>query len=249
MSDDSIYATYPKVSSLNDCKFYHTMDIPGHGLAKGLWDLRGKTDEYIGHYELSGKRVLEIGPASGFLTFEMEKRGAKVVAIDVKEDPGWDFVPYPASVMYPVYAGRRQAMRQLRNSFWFAHHAFNSQAKVWYGDTYNLPDALGHFDVALMASVLLHTKSPLEIMAQCAKRASTLIVIEPCFEELEGRAVCRLQPTAENKTWDAWWHLSSDIIRQFASVLGFTKVTMSKHSHVRPRGDKSVPFFTVIASK
>jgi hypothetical protein len=37
-------------------------------------------DDYLGHVELRGKRILEIGPASGFLTVEMEKRGALLAA-------------------------------------------------------------------------------------------------------------------------------------------------------------------------
>src|SRR5271157_4724792 len=107
MDDNSVFAVYPEVHSIEECCFYHTMDIPGHGVANGMWDLRGATDEYLGHYEFYGKRVLEIGPASGFLTFEMEKRHANVVAIDVTEDQGWDFVPYPPSILEPVVAGRR----------------------------------------------------------------------------------------------------------------------------------------------
>ena len=53
------------------------MEIPGHGLVTGQWDLRGGVDDYLGKVAFAGQRVLEIGPASGFLTFEMEKRGAE----------------------------------------------------------------------------------------------------------------------------------------------------------------------------
>jgi hypothetical protein len=142
------YANPARVSDLNDCFFYHSMEIPGHGVVEGQWDLRGRVEDYLGHYEFSGKRVLEIGPASGFLTFEMERRGAKIIAVDVPEIPGWDFVPYPDQILKPIYPIRRELMRQLRNSFWLAHRCFNSKADVWYGDTYNLPVELGRFDVA-----------------------------------------------------------------------------------------------------
>jgi predicted nicotinamide N-methyase len=37
-------------------------------------------DPYLGNFDFVGKRVLDVGAASGFLTFEMEKRGAEVVA-------------------------------------------------------------------------------------------------------------------------------------------------------------------------
>ena len=83
------------VGSIADCEFYHTMDIPRIGVVRGQWDLRGGVDAYLGGVNLAGKRVLEVGPASGFLTTEMEKRGADVVALEVTDDPGWDFVPFP----------------------------------------------------------------------------------------------------------------------------------------------------------
>jgi hypothetical protein len=39
-------------------------------------------------------------------------------------------------------------MQQLKNSYWFSHAAFQSKAKVYYGDAYNLPATLGQFDIA-----------------------------------------------------------------------------------------------------
>jgi hypothetical protein len=62
------------------------MEFPAH------WDLRGGVDHYLGKVAFAGERVLEIGPASGFLTFEMEKRGAAVVSVEVTAEHGWDFV-------------------------------------------------------------------------------------------------------------------------------------------------------------
>jgi hypothetical protein len=132
------------------------MEIPGYGVIQGEWDLRQGGEDYLGHVTFDSERVLEIGPASGFLTFEMEKRGAAVVSTEVTDEPGWDFVPYPPPVLEPVYGPRREIMRSLKDSYWFAHHAHRSKAKMHYGDVYNLPEALGHFDVAVMLAVLLH---------------------------------------------------------------------------------------------
>src|ERR1700716_716011 len=84
-SKDKIFATPQKVEDVADCYFYHTMEVPGHGVIKGRdWDLRSGVDEYLGKVAFAGQRVLEIGPASGFLTFEMEKRGADLVAVEVR---------------------------------------------------------------------------------------------------------------------------------------------------------------------
>jgi SAM-dependent methyltransferase len=246
---DSIFVAPWVVENADECDFYHTMDIPGHGLVNGQWDLRGKTDEYLGNYDFAGKRVLEIGPASGFLTFELEKRGAEVVAVDVGDLRPWDFVPYPQAALATIHPVRLEHMRRLKNSFWFAHRKFGSRAKVWYGDVYNLPDALGQFDVAVMAAVLLHVKSPLLLMAECAKRASALVVTDLLYPDLEGKPVCRLHPTADNQGWDTWWHLTSDIIRQFATVLGFGNIALTQHEQYYAVTGAKGGFFTVIASR
>src|SRR5438105_14888696 len=135
MSDEKIFAIPLKVEDVADCYFYHTMELPGHGVIKGRdWDLRGGVDEYLGKVEFAGQRVLEIGPASGFLTFEMEKRGAEVVSVEVTEDSCWDFVPYPTAMLQEVLEPRGEVMRRLKNSYWFAHDAHKSKAKVYYGD-------------------------------------------------------------------------------------------------------------------
>ena len=175
------------------------MEIPGHGVVGHEWDLRDGVDNYLGNVNFSGKRVLEIGPASGFLTMEMEKRGADIVAVEVTDDPGWDFVPYPASVMGPVMATRPEFMRKMKNSFWHVHSAHKLKSKLFYGNPCKLPDSLGHFDIALMASVLLHTKNPLDIITECSRKADVLIIADMYDPTLEAAAICRLHPTASNK--------------------------------------------------
>ena len=120
-----------------------------------------RVDEYLGNVDFAGQRVLEIGPASGFLTFEMEKRGADVISVEVTDEHGWDFVPYPDARLEEVFGPRRIVMQQLKNSYWFSHAALQSKAKVYYGDAYNLPAALGEFDIAVMGAVLLHCRDPL----------------------------------------------------------------------------------------
>src|SRR5436309_10251408 len=123
MSETSLLKTPTRIPTLDECHFYHTMEIPGHGLVKGVWDLRAGVDDYLGKISFENKRVLEIGPASGFLTFEMEKRGAEVVSVEVTENSCWDFVPYPAARLEEVLEPRREVMRRLKNSYWLAHEA------------------------------------------------------------------------------------------------------------------------------
>ena len=232
-----------------DCDFYHTVEIPGRGVVHGQWDLRQHLDEYLGGYRFAGKRVLEIGPASGFLTFEMERRGADVVALEVPDDPGWDFVPFPDDVLQPNFAPRRQHMTRIKNSFWFLHHLNRSKARLCYGDSCRIPNDLGTFDVAVMASVLLHCERPVRIIAECAKRADTLIVTDVYRPELEGLPVCSLVPGPDKKTLDAWWNFSTDFIQQYFGVLGFRQTSITRHEQLSEINGKALPLFTAVGSK
>jgi O-methyltransferase len=248
VTDERIFATPREVKDVADCYFYHTMELPGHGVIEGRdWDLRGKVDEYLGNVDFAGQRVLEIGPASGFLTFEMEKRGADVISVEVTDDHGWDFVPYPAARLEEVYGPRRLVMQQLKSSYWFSHAALQSKAKVYYGDAYNLPAALGKFDIAVMGAVLLHCRDPLRIVEQCGTIAKTLIIVDKLHPDLEGAPVCRLAPTPENFLWHTWWHFSTQFFTQFLAVMGFT--TSEPTTHQQFHRGRAHTLFTLVARR
>ena len=242
-----LFAEPAPPGDLAECHFYHTMELPGHGIVNGDWDLRSGVDDYLGKINFAGQHVLEIGPASGFLTFEMEKRGAEVVSVEVTAEHGWDFVPYPAAKLEEVFGPRRIVMQQLKNSYWFSHAVYHSRARVHYGDVYNLPAALGEFDIALIGSVLLHCRDPLRIVEQCAEKAETLIITDMFHPDLEGAAICRLAPTPQNFLWHTWWHFSTKFFTQFLAVMGFTPSEVSTHQQYR-RG-RAYTLFTVVGRK
>lgn len=246
-----LFTTPWAVSGLEDCAFYHFMDLPGWGVVRGAWDLRGSVDEYLGHQDFVGKRVLEIGPASGFLTFEMERRGANVVSVEIADDPGWDWVPYPKTLLDPIKRAQPELMRLMKNGYWLAHRAYGSRALVHYGDAYNLPAALGEFDIAVIANVLLHTHSPLQIIEQCAARARAVVIVDMLFADLEGAPICRLAPTPKIEGWGTWWQFSSDLFGQFLAVMGWQDIIKTTHIHDYhdEMGQRPFPHFTLTARR
>ncbi len=230
-SNDKIFAAPQKVEDVADCYFYHTMELPGHGVIEGRdWDLRGRVDEYLGKAAFAGRRVLE-----------------DVVSVEVTGDHSWDFVPYPAARLEEVFGPRRIIMQQLKNSYWFSHAAHQSKAKIYYGNVYNLPAALGEFDIAVMGSVLLHCRDPLRIVEQCGKVARSLIIIDMFHPDLEGAPVCRLAPTPQNFLWHTWWHFSTQFFTQFLAVMGFTTTQTSTHQQYH-RG-RAYTLFTIVGRR
>ena len=67
---------------------YHSLELNDGTVIPGLISvdlLKARLDRYPLPQDLRGKRVLDIGAASGWNSFECERRGAEVVAIDCVE--------------------------------------------------------------------------------------------------------------------------------------------------------------------
>jgi SAM-dependent methyltransferase len=248
----SLFARPREAVSINDCCFYHTVDIQGHGTIPGFWDIRGHESQYLGDATLSGKRVLEIGPATGHLSFFMERQNAEVVSIETAEDYDWEFfwdlcdsVPPGLEEMLKF---NRESMEKIRNSYWFCHRAYGSKAKVHYGSAYSLPPELGKFDIAVLACVLLHTKSPLRIIENCARVAQDkIIIVEPFRESQFSQLPAEFLPKENREGWDTWWAFSPKFFVDVLRSMGFTysRVTF----HTQQCFGKPADLFTVVASR
>jgi hypothetical protein len=201
------YAAPRVVTDLGSCAFYHSMDLPGHGTVEGLFDLRGAVDEYLGGIDLRGKRVLELGTADGFLCFEMEKRGAEVVAYDLSETQGrWDFVPSTGKSAVDLMAEYQRNVRRLNDAYWLAHRLHGSNARVVYGSLYDVPPSIGPVDVTTFGCVLLHVRDPFLALARGAALARERIVVT---EVLGGvpRLLTRLFASASVRERAPWWRV------------------------------------------
>ena len=248
---EGLYAMPRTVEDAAECHFYHAMDIPGYGpVPHPLWDLRGSEAEYLGHVDLKGKRVLEIGPATGYLSFYMESQGAEVVSVELSPDLSWDVVPDPDTDLEQWARERRGGMEGLRNAYWFTHERLNSAARVHYGNVYDLPDALGRFDLAVLGSVLLHVRDPLSVVQNCARLAAALVVTEPHhFYIPDDRPVIEWFAEPGSPTPDIWWRFSPNAIQRFVEAVGRTNHTTSFYATTAfvDGAPTPAPMFTVVA--
>lgn len=208
------------VADLSDCHFYHATDLPGIGEIPGHWDLRAVIEDYLGRFDFAGKRALDVGTASGFLTFEMERRGAEVVSFDVATSSQWNAVPY-VGIEDPVDLAL--TMERLRNAYWLSHAKHGSQARVGYGSIYELPAELGAFDVVVLGMILGHLRDPLGGL-HAASRLSRewMIVTNQLFDAEQPMAV--LMPSREHVEHRAFWGLSVECVRRMLGIVGFEVV-------------------------
>jgi len=227
--------------SLADCYFYHTVDLPGIGLMRGEWDLRGGVDAYLGHEPVAGKRVLELGTASGFLCFEMERRGAAVVAYDLDPSGSWDLVPYAA--LDRANAGERAAhIAKINNSWWLSRDAFASQAQMVYGSVYAIPSSIGPVDMCTFGAILLHLREPLRALESAAALGPRTIVVTEMerrhrFGFLPERNSQKRSPlflpnAAMTAPFETWWSFSPESIENLLGIVGYRTARVERHEQL-----------------
>jgi hypothetical protein len=233
------------------------MEVPGHGVVHGEWDLRGGVDAYLGHEPVAGKRVLEVGTASGFLCFEMERRGAEVVAYDLRPADPWDAVPFGGRDDVAESAERARHVERLNKSWWFNHRAFGSHARVVYGTAYEIPPSIGAVDVCTFGSILMHLRDPfLALQRAAALQPATMIVTEPAWRRspralVEGPARRRsplfLPNARTGEPRDAWWAFTPEAVSNMLGILGYRTDRAVRHAQLYR--SRKVPMFTVVARR
>jgi hypothetical protein len=240
MSSANIYATPRTVTDLAECWFYHTMDIPGYGVVQGHWDLRHSVDSYLGHVSFTGKRALDVGCASGFLSLHMERQGAEVVSYDLSENHPWDIVPFAKTDYRQLIEERKSGIRRLNNSYWLNHRVHQSKARVVYGTVYAIPSQIGPVDISTFGSILLHLRDPFQALYNALRLTRNTVVVTDAlslrdhYQSLLGllrRPSLRFLPDFRSgKPDDAWWSLTPEAIIQFLGVFGFEETVLTYHS-------------------
>lgn len=249
------FAAPRHVASIDDCYFYHTMDVPGHGTVQGEWDLRPNLDAYLGGYDLSGKRMLDVGAANGIMTFHAERKGADVVSFDLSDDYSWDIVPYRDSNRDQIDQERRGHMRRINNGYWYCHRLMNSKAKAVYSNVYNIPVEIGPVDVAFYGSILLHLRDPFLAMQNGARLATSALIVSdlPPYGEL-GPKISRflkhpvfIPDPVRKEPWDAWWNLPPRLIEKYMAILGFPNTTVTWHKQLYQGKPRTL--YTVVGTR
>jgi SAM-dependent methyltransferase len=249
---DSLLEQPRFVNRLEDCFFYHAMDLPGFGLVPAHWDLRGRFADYIGEVAVAGKTVLDIGTATGFLSFEAERHGAaRVLSFDMSDARQQAFLPFKDKLYYrdpERWAEQYGAeIEQWKNAYWLCHRVLESKAEVYYGNIYDLPAELGQFDVALVGSVLEHLNDQITALAAIARRTNeTIVLVSPLLQTDE--RIARFEALASNPAADfTWWTYSLGVYREVFAMLGFRIARVSTAQYYYMYGDRMEERSTIVA--
>ena len=202
----------------------------------GVWDLRGHESAYLGGVDLAGMRVLELGPATGYLTFYMERMGAEVVSFEAGFDVSIDTLP----VKGEDQPGERLRVMQEtidrnHDAWWYLHRTLGSSARFVQGNIYDMPADLGTFDITLVGAILLHLREPWGALSQAARRTTgTMIVTEPLQDDLDPPEsnIMRFSPSAEHHLTN-WWSIYPGAVVSMLVAAGLRR-HRDDHAHPTP---------------
>ncbi len=226
--------------SQSECEFYHSMDLPQVGSISGYWDLRGRFADYIAHTPIEGRTFLDVGTATGFLSFEAEKCGASVTSFDADGPERYEYVPGNTSDDPASYL-------RLRNGYTFSHELLGSKANLILGDIYSMSQRVQPHDVVLVGQILVHLRDPLSALQQAAAASRDILIItEGSFE-----SDLPVSVFLGGESPYSWWHLSTGVYRTYLDLLGFdiTSVTKGQYTCLHKDNLGEVDLWTFVAKR
>ena len=209
-------------------------------MTPGRIDLR-ETVRKVLPSDLAGKRALDIGTFDGFWAFELERRGAEVVAIDVGSVDEAQWPPL-----------RREHLRALAadwgvevgRGFSLASEALGSQVRRVVKSVLDVEpaDLGGEVDLVFMGALMLHLRDPvlaLERLRDVLRPGGTLLQMEGFG--LWSTLSSPRRPVASfhaNTTDFNWWYPNVACLKAWPWAAGLVDVRVRRI--VRPRAKRDM---------
>jgi SAM-dependent methyltransferase len=197
--------------------WYHTLDLGGGVVTKGMFDHRAMVDRYLLPASTEGMRCLDIGTMDGFWAFEMARRGAaEVVALDVEMPHELDWPPAErartVTTMDETKGTRFELARQALG---------HADVQRVLRSVYDLDTDLGQFDLVFCGDLICHLRDPiLALMRILSVTRGAAIIVTPV--ERFG-FFNRRKPLVRFDGIDAfqWWVWSEPALERAVRAVGF----------------------------
>ena len=146
---------------VDELGWYHTLELPGGRVTQDVRPAHQTSTHYGLPERMDGMRALDVGTWDGFWAFEMERRGAEVVALDLDDERDLDWPPRRR----PGVPGRRRAAPASGSRRSCSTRRSSASNLSIYHAT---PEELGKFDFVFCGSVLIHLRDQLLALERIA---------------------------------------------------------------------------------
>src|SRR6185312_11522943 len=185
---------------------YHSIELPDGSILPGLQPvehLRWRFDLFGLPEDLRGKRVLDVGAWDGWFSFECERRGAEVVAVDCIA----------------------------LDTFLEAKQLIGSKVEYLTLDVNELSASrLGRFDIVLFFGVLYHLRHPLLGLEKAVELSTDLARVESFVINPENRQIPAVMEFYERGELggqvDNWCGPSPECLVSMCRSAGFAQVEL-----------------------
>ena len=188
-----------------DRGWWHSFELPDGGRIDGvntLEALKRRVAQFPIPADLHGKRVLDVGAWDGWFSFEMERRGAEVVAIDRIENP----------------------------KFYEIRSLLKSKVEYRELDVYDLhPDKIGTFDIVLFMGVLYHVKHPILALERVCSVCTDMAIVESfVLKDQTDRHLLEFYEYDEfGGQFDNWFAPTPKALTALCRTAGFARVELN----------------------
>jgi len=228
-------------STWADYYWYHCIDLGKGVITDGDYDMNEYLDEYQFPEDLTGQELLDVGRASGFFSFEFERRGANVTATDVASMSDWDFVggePEKLRQLATIEDHEAFTRRYVTGAFHFAHAARRSKVKAQTMNVYQIgPERFGNklFDLVFAGSITSHLRDPMLALEKIRSvTAGKCIVAAPCINIAPDFAVMAMVGLSGTDRRN-WWVFNKKGLEGMLLRAGFSKVEIVSEFQLRHR--------------
>jgi len=225
-----------QLKELNKINWWHQIEIDGVK-TNGQDDSALKLKLIKMPEDLKGKKVLDVGAWDGFFSFEAEKRGAKVLAIDTITwlyNHLWD----PKIDGYKPHTGKKGfnlARKLLKSKVEDKEIEVMDLNKNWSGLLKWNPDF--KFDLTLCLGILYHMKDPFgmcQVMYDVTKEGGQLILETHVDAENTGVPAMIFYPFKEwNNDPGTWWGPNPACVVAMLRAAGFKEIKIILHNNHR----------------
>jgi tRNA (mo5U34)-methyltransferase len=202
--------------------WYHTVDLGGGLVTRGVYDHRQVVDRYGIPESLAGKSALDVGTWDGFWAFELERRGAdSVAAVDVARYADFDWLPQVRESL-----GERA---DAQGSFQLVKWMTGSKVERHIGSVYDLSPKLGMWDVVFCSDVIQHLFNPLQALISIRSVTREMAIIATLGDdevEATGKPWMRFgHGNAETSVGKAgiYWRFSTAALEEMLTYAGFSR--------------------------
>ena len=244
-----------------DCYWYHSIELPGIGKVQGPWELSEIQSKYLAGVDFTGKKVTEIGPASGRITVELEKLGAAVTCLDVGAE-------FKLDSLAQVGKEYTEFLKRVNNAHSLVRDLFKLKANFINGSAYNKMPV--QCQIGVLGNILLHLRDPFKAIYNLASSTSERIVIVetvwnwPLYAYLEilatlsslpfklrGHTIAPemtlFMPTRGPDEQFVWWYLRPSLLERYLNLCGFEVEKLAYHTQ-RFNSKRSLQF-TLVAKR